>query len=44
LGFETEELRMWNLRWNVKSDEKSDVILEMEDRFRTTGIGSSEII
>ena len=28
----------------IKSEEKSDVILEMENRFRPVGLGSSEII
>jgi hypothetical protein len=35
---------MWTIQRNTKSDEKSDSILEMENRFRSGGIGKSKMI
>jgi hypothetical protein len=42
-GFKTNELRVWTIRRAQKPSEKSHVILEMENRFRSVGIGESEI-
>jgi hypothetical protein len=36
-------LSMWNNQKARKSDKKSDSILEIEKRFRSIGVGESEI-
>jgi hypothetical protein len=35
---------MWTIQRNTKSDEKSDSILEIKNRFRSDGIGKSKLI
>jgi hypothetical protein len=44
LRFQTEELRIWTIQRNTKSDEKYSSILQMENRFRSAGIGESGIV
>ena len=44
LKFQPEGLKIRIIQSNAKSDEKSDSILEMENRFGLVGIGSSKTI
>ncbi len=44
LRFQTKELRIWTIQRNAESDEKPDSFLEVENRFRSAGIGESEIV
>ncbi len=44
LRFQTEELRIWDIQRNSKSDEKPDSIQQMEKQLRSAGIGESGII
>ena len=43
LRFQTKELRIWTIQRNAESDEKPGSILYMENRFKSAGIGESEI-
>ena len=40
---EAEELKIWNIRWTGKSDEKYGQILNMKNRYSSGGIGGLEI-
>ncbi len=44
LRFQTKELRIWTIQRNTESDEKPGSIQYMENRFRSAGIGESEIV
>jgi len=40
----SKELRIWTIQRNTESDEKPVSILYLENRFRSAGIGESEIV
>ena len=44
LRFQTEELRIWTIQRNAESDEKPGSVLYIENRFKSVGIGESEIV
>ncbi len=44
LRFQTKELRIWTIQRNAESDEKPGSVLYIENRFRSAGIGDSEIV
>ena len=44
LRFQTLELRIWTIQRDAESDEKPGSILLLENRFRSAGIGESEIV
>ena len=44
LRFQTKELRIWTIQRNAESDEKPGSILQMENHFKSAGIGETEIV
>ncbi len=42
--FQTKELRIWTIQRNAEPDDKPGSIQQMENRFRSAGIGESEIV